>query len=173
MKVTKSARKAKPSAQKSFSKRQPDETRDEIAEALRNIIEAIKAEDDSTLIAVLMPVATVDSQPKEKKSKLGLLSPKELLRLQIVELIYGDDLMPQSVLEAVHMILANGLRMGDETGELIAGFFKNLLYPDEEMRKIIEAHMAEEEKSASTVRRRRSRKDRRPAIGSRKSKADC
>jgi len=168
MKVTKSARKAKPSAKKSVSTRQPDQTAYQIAETFRQIIEAVKAEsDDSTLIAVLMPAADLTSRPEKKKDNLGLLSPKELLRLQIVELIYGDDLIPQSILEAVHIILANGARMGDETGEIITGLFNTLLYPSGEMRKIIEAQMEEErgerenilavEKSARPVRRRRSR----------------
>ncbi len=157
MKIPKSARKAKPSAKKSASKRQPDETRNEIAETLRNLIEAIKAEsDDSTLIAVLMPAATVASRPEEKKGKLGLLSPKELLRLQIVKLIYGDDLMPQSILEAVHLILTNGVVLGEETGEIMSSFLNKALYPSDEMKKNSDAQR-EEEKAAPTVRRRRSR----------------
>ncbi len=145
MKVPKSTRKAKQSAQKSVSNPQSNKPDNEIAEAFRNLIEAARAEgDDSTLVAVLMPATGLASRPEEKKGLRGLLSPKEILKLQIVELLYGDDLMPESVLEAVHLILANGVRMGDETGQIITGLFNTLLYPDEETRKIIEARMEEE-----------------------------
>lgn len=72
--------------------------------------------------------------------------------------------------------------MGDETGEIITGLFNSLLYPDEEMKKIIEAQMEAEEKSergkmsgeqreeetfAPAVRRRRPYRGR-PSVKGRK-----
>ncbi len=178
MKVTKSSRKAKPSAKKSASTPQPRKPRAEIAEALRNLIEAAKAEsDDSTLIAVMMPASLLPSELDDiesmiaegmigegtiRKDRLGLLSPKELLKLHIVEMIYGHDDMPQAVLELIYLILRHEVTLDRETGELLAGLLQKIFFPSEELKKIIETQMEEERKSETPLRRRRPRYRRPP-----------
>jgi hypothetical protein len=131
MKISKSARRANRSADDPISANQSPVS---LPDALRNIIEIVRAEgDDASLIALMLPSAALASLSREKRGYQ--LPVKDRLWLHILDLLYDYDLMPESVLEAVHLMLTHGASFDEERGERMLGLLKEAFYPDEEMRK--------------------------------------
>jgi hypothetical protein len=163
MKIPKSARKAKPSAKKSGSTPQPPEAHISPAELLRNLIETVKAEaDPSSLVAVMMPSSLIEDDSSHlehlikegllgegmiRENLLGLLSPGELFKFHIVDIVCGDSPIPQSVLELIYLILRYQIKFGAERGEAMA----------EEMKKTLIARMEGGKTLKPSFRRRRPR----------------
>jgi hypothetical protein len=158
MKISKSARRANRSANQSPVS---------LPDALRNIIEIVRAEgDDASLIALMLPSAALASLSREKRGYQ--LPVKDRLWLHILDLLYDYDLMPESVLEAVHLMLTHGANFDEERGERMLGLLKEAFYPDEEMRKEsvslneterkrIEAAQRKAKRAVALARLRRSR----------------
>jgi hypothetical protein len=178
MKVSNTTRKAKPDAKKSGSATQSPEAHIPPAELLRNLIQTLKEEaDPSSLVAVMMPSSLIedDSPHLEQLIKegllgdgiisqnfLGLLSPNEIFKFHIVDIVCSDEVIPQSVLELLYLILRYQIEFGPDSGEAMAA----------EMKKILLASMDEGKIKMPPVRRRRPRITRPPTPKSRKSKAE-
>jgi hypothetical protein len=178
MKVSNTTRKPKPKAKISQSNPQPPQDRLSPAELLRNLIEAIKAEaDPSSLIAVMMPSSLIEDDFPQleqlmsegllgegmiRENLLGLLSPGELFKFHIVDIVCGDSPIPQSVLELIYLILRYQIKFGAERGEAMA----------EEMKKTLIARMEGGKTLKPSFRRRRPRIIRPPTLKTRKSRAD-
>ncbi len=148
MKVPKSRPKAKFPRTIPLSPPQLQQGRIDIADSIQQMVEQAKDEgDDSALISILVHVTVLTCPRDDLEGVLDTLPLKDVLRLQISQLIYGDDSLPDYALESAYVILNSARKPEDESREILAML----------LMKLFSEPIEEEKKAEPAVRRKRSR----------------